>query len=470
MKQLVICAILFALFVNGKTSSEKKDVVIGWEERDNILAQIKPPVFPVKQFVITDFGAKDDGTLCTDAFRKAIVACNTAGGGRVIVPKGSYLTGAIHLLSNVELHVSTGATILFSSDPKDYLPVVRTRYEGCELYNYSPLIYAYKQENIAITGNGVLDGQASVENWWKWVIAKKVKEENLQNTPNSIPRLMNYMTEGIPTEQRIFGDGSFLRPSFIQPYLCKNVLIEGITIKRPPMWMLHPVLSENITIRKVKLFSPGAPNGDGCDPEACKNVLIERCEFNTGDDCIAIKSGRNMDGYGPGIPTENVVIHHCKMLDGHGGITIGSETSGGVRNVYAYDCEMNSPHLDIALRFKSNKYRGGTIENIFFRDIKIGEVGNAVLSINQNYFSKETTREIRYTTYKNIFVENVVCDKAEYAIQIVGLKEHPVEKVKITDCRFNNIKKENSTEAVSDLVMKNVIINKEQINAENKQK
>lgn len=467
MKLKVIYLIVLAFFVIGRTYSESKERVIGNEGKDNILARIQPPKFPDKQYVITDFGARDDGTLCTEAFRKAIVACNSAGGGRVIVPKGSYLTGAIHLLSNVELHVTEGATILFSVDPQDYLPVVRTRYEGCELYNYSPLIYAYKQENIAITGKGILDGQASIENWWKWVIGKKVREENLQNTANSIPRLMNYMTEGIPVEQRIFGDGSYLRPSFIQPYMCKNILIEGITLKNPPMWMLHPVLSENITIRNVKLFSQYAPNGDGCDPEACKDVLIDACEFSTGDDCIAIKSGRNRDGYDSGIPTENVVIRHCKMLDGHGGITIGSETSGGVRNVYAYDCELSSPHLDIALRFKSNKYRGGIIENIFFRDIKVGEVNSAAISINQNYFSKESPRETRYTTYKNIFVENLKCDKAEYAIQIIGLKEHPVENVEITNSKFNNIKNKISAEAVNDLILKNVVINGEQIKLNN---
>lgn len=469
MKLMLVCLILFTLFENSRTPLQNKVVGTGWEKLNNILTRIQPPAFSEKQFVITDFGAKSDGSLCTEAFRRAIIACNSAKGGRVIVPKGIYVTGAIHLLSNVELYISEDATILFSSNPKDYLPVVLTRYEGCELYNYSPLIYAYKQENIAVTGKGVLDGQASIENWWKWVIAEKVKEKNLQNSPNSIPRLMNFMTEGIPTEQRIFGDGSYLRPSFIQPYLCKNVLIEGVTIKRPPMWMLHPVLSENITIRNVKLFSPNAPNGDGCDPEACKDILIEKCEFNTGDDCIAIKSGRNRDGYDPGIPTENVVIRHCKMLDGHGGITFGSETSGGVRNVYAYDCAMSSPSLDIAVRFKSNKYRGGIIENIYLRDIKVGEVNNAAISINQNYFSKEAPHEIRYTTYKNIFVENMVCDKAEYAIQIIGLKELPIENVKIENCRFDNIKKEIVTEAVNGLVMKNVIINSEYVKIENNQ-
>lgn len=467
MKYFLSSILMIIVFVSCESKTVHQDIEAGWKNMSTILKRIKAPVFPNKQFLITDYGAKDDGSLCTEAFKNAITACHEAGGGRVVVPKGEFVTGAIHLLSNVELHVSEGATVLFSTNPKDYLPIVHTRYEGSELYNYSPLIYAYKQENIAVTGKGILDGQASMENWWGWAKAKKIKSENLQNEPNSIPRLLEYMSNGTPVEERIFGDGSYLRPSFIQPYLSKNILIEDVTIVRPPMWMLHPVLSENITIRGVKLFSPNAPNGDGCDPEASKDILIENCEFNNGDDCIAIKSGRNRDGYDKGIPTENVIIRNCKMKDGHGGVVLGSETSGGVRNVYAYDCEMDSPNLERALRLKSNKYRGGIIENIYLKNIKVGQVKNAAIRINQNYFSKAEPSEIHYTTYRNIFVENMVCEKADYAIQILGLKEHPVQNVKIINCKFNNIKKENVTESVIDLVFENVEINGEPILYEN---
>jgi polygalacturonase len=459
MRQLIIFLVLLVGFAACKTKTEHADIEAGWKNMEIILERIKAPVFPDRQFIITEFGAKDGGSICTDAFRKAIVACNKAGGGTVLVPKGNYVTGAIHLLSNVELHVSEGATIIFSTNPKDYLPVVHSRYEGSEMYNYSPLIYAYKQENIAVTGRGTLDGQASLSNWWGWAKGAKKKEDNMQNQPNSVPRLLELMGKGVPTKQRIFGEGCYLRPSFVQPYLCKNILIEDVTIKRPPMWMLHPVLSENITIRGVKLFSPEAPNGDGCDPEACKDILIEGCEFNTGDDCIAIKSGRNRQGYEMGIPTENVIIRNCKMLDGHGGVVMGSETSGGVRNVYAYNCEMSSPNLKRALRLKSNKYRGGVIENIYLRDIKVGEVNNAAIRINQNYFSKAAPSEVKYTTYRNIFVENLTCEKADYAVQILGLEEHPIENVKIINCRFNNIKKENVTKSVNGLVLEDVMIN-----------
>lgn len=461
MKNLFVLIGIIIFSITGFSQTKHADIEAGWKNMELILARIKQPVFPNRQFTITDFGAKTDGSLCTEAFRKTIEACNKAGGGRVLVPKGTYVTGAIHLLSNVELHVSEGATILFSTNPKDYLPVVLTRFEGSQLYNYSPLIYAYKQENIAVTGKGILDGQASVDNWWGWT----KQGSNLQKEPNSAPRLLELAAKAVPDDQRIFGEGSYLRPNFIQPFSCKNILIEGVTLKRPPMWMLHPVLSENITIRGVKLFSPGAPNGDGCDPEASKDILIENCEFNTGDDCIAIKSGRNRQGYDLGIPSENIIIRNCKMLDGHGGVVMGSETSGGVKNVFAYNCEMSSPKLERALRLKSNKYRGGVIENIFLRNIKVGQVNNAAIRINQNYSSQVTNSEIRYTKYRNIFVENMTCGKGEYAIQIMGLEKLPVENVKIINCRFNNIEKENVIESVENLLLENVVINNRDVSS-----
>lgn len=459
MLRIIFFMALTIFFFSVGAQTKHSEIDAGWKNMERVLERIKVPIFQGKQFDITSFGAKANGQLCTQAIKKAIEACHAAGGGRVLVPKGTFLTGAIHLLSNVELHVSEGATLLFSTNPQDYLPVVRTRFEGSELYNYSPLIYAYEQENIAITGTGMLDGQASLESWWYWVNGKKSREDNLQNQPHSIPRLLNLVAEGKPLEQRIFGENAYLRPSFIQPFMCKNILVEGVTIKRPPMWMLHPVLSENITVRNVKFYSQGAPNGDGCNPEASKYILIEDCVFNTGDDCIAIKSGRNRQGYDGGLPTENIIIRNCKMQDGHGGIVIGSETSGGVRNVYAYDCEMSSPHLERALRLKSNKYRGGVIENIFVKNIKVGQVRNAAIIINQNYFEKAASGKIRYTTYRNIFVENMTCEKADYAIQLLGLKEHPIENVKIINSSFNNIKKESILESVNNLLLEKVSIN-----------
>ena len=465
MKYLLLFILPVMLLHPGcNEATFKANPEAGWREADRILERIIPPEFPVNNFSIIQYGAVSDGSLCTEAFRKAIEACHAAGGGMVTVPADTFLTGAIHLLSNVNLHLKEGAVVRFSTNPEDYLPVVLTRSEGMELYNYSPLIYAFRQENIAITGKGVLDGQASQENWWTWRGREQFGwKEGMPSghDPESFPRLFEMSEKGVPVEERVFGEGAYLRPSFIQPYQCKNILIEDITLINPPMWMLHPVLSENLTIRGVKLFSHGAPNGDGCDPECCRDVLIEGCVFNTGDDCIALKSGRNRQGYEAGIPTENVIIRKCTMKDGHGGITLGSELSGGIRNVFAYDCDMNSPNLARAIRLKSNRYRGGVVENIFFRNIRVGEVGSTAIVINQNYSEKSDViyGPEKYTVFRNIFVEKLTCASAEYAVQITGTEALPVENVQFIDCQFKNVEKENLLEFVRGIKFKNVQIN-----------
>ncbi|HEX7958786.1 MAG TPA: glycoside hydrolase family 28 protein, partial [Terriglobales bacterium] len=254
-----------------------------WQQLPEILARIKPPAFPNRDFEITKFGAVGDNkTDCTEAFRKAIAACNAAGGGRVTVPAGEFLAGAIHLKSNVNLHVASHATIKFSTDPKQYLPLVFTRWEGNELMNYSPFIYAFEQHNIAITGEGTLDGQADNEHWWPWTGRDRWGWKQGQPSAGKARNLLHEMAEkGTPVSERKFGEGSYLRPQFIQPYRCKNVLIEGLTIKNSPMWEVTPVLCTNVTVRKLNISSLG-PNNDGCDPESCTDVLIEDCSFNTG--------------------------------------------------------------------------------------------------------------------------------------------------------------------------------------------
>jgi polygalacturonase len=467
-KKIRCTAAIFLLLQACFGQGPRGSIIEGWKEADRILQRIIPPEFPEQEFPITDYGAVSDGRLCTDAFRKAIEACHAAGGGIVAVPADTFLTGAIHLLSNVNLHLMEGAVIKFSTDPEDYLPVVLTRSEGMELYNYSPLVYAFKQENIAITGKGVLDGQASKENWWTWRGREQFGwKEGMPSghDPGSFPRLFEMSETGVPIEERIFGDGAYLRPSFIQPYQCQNILIEDVTLINPPMWMLHPVLSENLTIRGVKLFSKGAPNGDGCDPECCRDVLIEECVFNTGDDCIAIKSGRNRQGFEAGIPTENVIIRRCTFKDGHGGVTLGSELSGGIRNVYAYDCDMSSPNLVRAIRLKSNRYRAGVVENVFVRDIRVGEVRSTAILINQNYSEKSEViyGPEKYTVFRNIFVEGLTCERAEYAVQIIGVEEQPIENVQIIDCMFENVEKENLLQYVEGSRFENVLINGNQV-------
>lgn len=411
-----------------------------WSRVSEILARIQAPRFPAREFAITNFGAVGDGESdCTQSIRKAIQACHDAGGGRVAIPAGEFLTGPVHLLSNVELHLESDATLKFATDTKAYLPLVFTRFEGMECYNYSPLIYAFQQENVAVTGNGILDGQASDENWWQWKGGKGAKE----GAPNQKPardRLGKMVDQNTPVQQRRFGEGSFLRPSFVEFNRCRNVLIQGVHIRNSPMWELHPLLCTNVLVRSVNIESHG-PNNDGCNPECCRDVLIEDCVFDTGDDCIAIKSGRNNDGRRIGLPSENVVIQRCTMKDGHGGVVIGSEISGGCRNVFAEDCAMDSPNLERVLRLKSNAMRGGVIENIFMRNISVGQVRDAVLQVDFVY--EEGANGPHRPVARNVVMENISVSHTPRVLNVVGFPGAEISGVRIYNSTFNEVKKTN---------------------------
>lgn len=435
--------------------AERSDSEIGWNQVPKILKQIVPPTFPDNDFNVIDYGAVPDGeTYCTDAFREAIQDCHKSGGGRVVVPEGKYLTGAIHLKSKVNLHIEKDATILFSKDKKKYLPVVFTRYEGTECYNYSPFIYAFEQENIGITGKGTLDGQAGSDNWWNW--KGKNDPQVYDRTMQDVNLLRKMAEEGVPVKERVFGAGHFLRVKFIQPYRCKNILIEGITVLRSPMWQIHPVLCENVTVNNVTVNSHGY-NNDGCNPESCKNVLIKDCFFNTGDDCIAIKSGRNADGRRVNVPSENIIVQGCTMKDGHGGVVIGSEISGNCRNVFAEDCVMDSPNLKRALRIKTNSKRGGIVENIFMRNVTVGEVADAVIKVNFHYSEGDVGEHTPMV--RNIYVNKVTSEKSEYAFYFDGYKRSPITNINIESCTFNGVEKDNLINNVSDLKLKEVYLN-----------
>jgi polygalacturonase len=259
-------------------------------------------------------------------------------------------------------------------------------------------------------------------------------------------------------ENRIFGEGCYLRPNFIQPYRCKNILIDSITIKNSPMWVIHPVLSENVIVQNVTVISHG-PNNDGCNPESSKNVLIKTCFFDTGDDCIAIKAGRNKDGRRVNVSSENIIIQKCTMKDGHGGVSIGSETSGNIRNIFVEDCLMDSPNLERALRIKTNSLRGGIVENIFFRNCTIGEVSEAIIKINFDYGEGdlgEFTPVVR-----NIYINNITSRKSRYAIFLTGYERSPVMNLTIQDCNFKNVEKGNILDHYKNLRLKNVYINGE---------
>lgn len=425
-------------------------------EYPRILGRIKPPKFPKRDFSIVKYGAKPGGTFdCREAIDKAIQDCSNAGGGRVVVPAGVFLTGAIRLRSNVNLHISKGATLKFATDPKAYLPLVHTRWEGMELMHLSPFIYAYEETNVAITGRGTLDGQGKAF-FWKWHGNPRYGgDPDVLSQRPARARLYEMMDRNVPVAERVFGEEHYLRPQFIQPYKCRNVLIEGVTIVDSPMWEVHPVLCENVIVRKLRITSHG-PNNDGCDPESCKDVLIEDCFFDTGDDCIAIKSGRNNDGRRLNVPSENIIIRNCTMKDGHGGITIGSEISGGVRNLFAHNCKLDSADLWTALRVKNNASRGGNLENFYFRNISVGQVSRAVVEIDFNY--EEGAKGQHIPIVRNYIVENLTCTTGNRAVDLQGLENAPIYGVTLRNCAFGAVKQPSIVKNVVSMKLENVRI------------
>ncbi|MFZ1978965.1 MAG: glycoside hydrolase family 28 protein [Bacteroidota bacterium] len=431
------------------------DTNAGWQAMPSLFQRIVPPSFPDKDFDITNFGAKGDSiTDCTAAFEKAITECNASGGGRVIVPTGIFLTGALHLKSHVHLYVSRGAVIRFSIDPKKYIPLVYTRWEGTECMNYSPLIYAFEQEDIAVTGEGILEGQGSNEHWWSW----KGKRETgwRAGMPNQLAartELLEMAEKNVPVAKRIFGEGAYLRPNFFEPYRCKNVLLQGVTLRNSPMWFINPVLCKNVSIIGVTTDGLG-PNNDGCDPESCADVLIENCVFNNGDDCIAVKSGRNADGRRINVPCENIVIRGCTMKNGHGGVVIGSEVSGGIRNVFAENNVMDSPEFDRVLRIKTNATRGGVIENVFLRNIRAGQVTDAIVKVD--FFYEEGDSGGFVPIVRNIDVRNISSKKSRFGIWIRAFVRSPAENIHIEDCIFENVAEANVIENVKNMTLINV--------------
>lgn len=459
---LFILPMLVLVFFTGWYRSDD-NLEKEWKTTDEILKNIKAPEFANKTFDITNFGAvSDNKTLNTKSINDAIEAAFKKGGGKVVVPAGTFLTGAVHLKSNVVLHLDENAVLIFSTNPAHYLPNVLTRWEGVDCYNYSPLIYAYEQENIGITGKGKLDGMATEENWLKWK-GRRNADTPSQSDPQGRPMLMKFNNDQVPVEERIFGEGHYLRPPFIQFYKCKNIIIEDITIENSPFWIIHPLLSENITVRGVSINSNGA-NNDGCDPESCKNVLIENCFFNTGDDCIALKSGRNNDGRRWNVPVENIIVRNCKMKNGHGGIVIGSEISGGAKNIFVENCEMSSPELDRAIRIKTNSQRGGMIEDFYVRNITVGQVKESVIKIECVYEPAEGEGKF-IPSIKNVYVNNVSSKKSPYAVHMVGITgQKCIDSIFISKCDFEGVEKGSLMKNTGEVIFTNVKINGKELN------
>lgn len=421
----------------------------GWDDNEykRIEQSIQLPKIAERQFLITSFGAKTTATAAQNqkAINRVISLVSKKGGGKVIIPKGTWNTGAIELKSHVNLVLEKGATLHFAFEPKLY-PLVRTSWEGLACWNYSPCIYAYKATDIAITGKGTIDGGGNNDTFWQWNGSPRFgyKEGVTKESQKlgSRSKLLKMAEDGVPFDERKFGMGYGLRPQLVNMVHCERILIKDVKMINSPFWVIHPLLSKNITVDGVYVWNEG-PNGDGCDPEACENVLIQNCVFHTGDDCIAIKSGRNNDGRLWNQPSKNIIIRNCKMEDGHGGVVIGSEISGGCENVYAENCVMDSPHLERILRIKTNNCRGGQVQNINMRNVVVGQCKEAVVKINLDYERKEICYRGFEPIVNNVNVENVTCQKSDYGVLIIGRDSlENVYDINIKNCKFDGVVKE----------------------------
>lgn len=440
MKKLMMMALALCFALAGRATTPEE----AWRDvYPRIESQIKAPSFPDKDYRLLDYGkkSKTKGYLYTELINRVITLCSEQGGGRVIIPKGEWLTGPITLKDNVNLHLEEGATLLFTTDPDEY-PNVRTRWEGMDCYNYQPLVYANGAKNIALTGKGTLDGQADNSNWWGMSSKKGhpyTGPGEIETQKTGRPLLQQWNENGVPVEKRQLGRGYGLRPQLVNFVDCENVLIQGVTLLRSPFWVIHPLFCNNLTVKDVHIVNDG-PNGDGCDPESCRNVLIEGCYFDTGDDCIAIKSGRNRDGIQAARPTENVIVRDCRMKNGHGGIVVGSEISGGFNWLFAENCIMDSPDLERVVRIKTNACRGGVIENIYCRNIEVGQCAEAVLKINLIYERNEACYHGYPPVVQDVYLENISCRKSDWGVKIEGFEDIcNIRNIQIKNCRWDNV-------------------------------
>ncbi|UCD37240.1 MAG: glycoside hydrolase family 28 protein, partial [Fidelibacterota bacterium] len=407
--EYLFVAVLTGFILGCGTDQRAGSQDAAWEGVPTILEKMVVPTFPAKDFNVGDYGAVTDGVAdCWAAITSAIEACAEAGGGRVVLDAGEYLVnGPLHLKSNVNLHLAKGAALRFGVNPEDYLPPVLVRWEGTRCYNYSPLIYAYQQENVAITGVGTIDGQAE-KFWYLWKLVHEPDKASLRKMGRELT----------PVEERVFGAGHFLRPTLIEFYECENILIEGVTVKSSPFWTIHPVLCTSVTVRKVTV-QRGKSNDDGCNPESSQYVLIEDCTFYTQDDNIAIKAGRDNDAWveNGGRSTENIIIRNCNFRGETGALTIGSEMSGGVRRVFAENCTMDTTRRPFYI--KSNTDRGGIVEDLHYRNIKIKHATDAVMLIQLDY--KGGTGGPYPATFRDFHFENITCNSASTGFKITGL-------------------------------------------------
>ncbi len=445
----IIFTSLFLFFVNSsctRNASKTVDFDTAWKKTAAILSQIHEPEFQDVTYNLNDFGGVGNGLSDNKAvFDSIIKVCSERGGGKIIVPAGVFkVNGPIHLKSNINLYLSKGAKISFGSNPEYYLPVVKTSWEGTRLYNYSPFIYAFQQKNIAITGSGEIDGEAS-QTWNTW--KKEQKKDKL------LCRKMN--NENVPVEERVFGEGHLLRPQLIQFYGCENILVDSVKISDSPFWCLHLLYSKNIIVRNVRYDAQNL-NNDGIDPESSENVLIENIQFSNKDDNIAIKSGRDLEARTLNRPSRNIVIRNC-TFGGYNALAIGSEMSGGVNNIFVENCNFSDDVIN-GIYLKGNKDRGAVVRNVHVRNVKFGKTESTII-IDSDYKNEGSCCP---PLFEKIYIENVTSESATVAgIMLNGSAEIHLNNINFKNIRIDNAATLTSIKNTDKLNMENVIINGE---------
>jgi polygalacturonase len=378
---------------------------------------------------VTKFGAKRDSSGNAGlAIAKAIAAASKAGGGTIYFPAGKYLTGPIHLVSNITILIDAGAELNFSDNFDYYLPMVESRWEGVDVKNFSPLFYANRAENISITGRGKINGNG--KKWWDFILNYKPDQKRSKWQDVFAENNKDILLPDDPAQMK----RGFLRPPFIQFVYCKNVLIEGITIVNSPFWTINPEFCENVTVTGVTINNPHSPNTDGINPESCSYVHISNCHISVGDDCITIKSGKDIPGRTKNAPAQNYTITNCTMLNGHGGVVIGSEMSGGVKKISISNCIFDG--TDRGIRIKTARGRGGVVEDIRVDNIVMKNIKEQAIVLDMEYsrVPPEPLSE-RTPQFRNIRLSNITA-YTKQAMYINGLAEMPVREISLTDIVF----------------------------------
>ena len=429
--------------------------------RRMILEKIQPPVIPPLTLTAADFGILPNvPEPQTGLLRAAIDALSARGGGRLVLPGGVYRSGALRLRSGVELHLAEKHTCLrfLADDIDEHYPIVLSHWEASPCYNYSALLYACGESDIAVTGQGTLDGGADEEHWWDWhhqiERSWSADKPDLQLPARRNLRRMN--RDGVPVEERIFGAGHYLRPNFVQLIRCERVFLQGVTLRNSPMWQLNPVFCRSVTVDDLTLSGHGV-NNDGCDPESCRGVWIKNCHFDTGDDCISLKSGRDRDGREANTPCEYILIENNEFAGGHGGVALGSEMSGGIRCVLACGNHFSSPDLTYALRLKTNARRGGFVEQIMLCDSEIGQVHGAAVHGTMLY---EDGRNGDFLpVFRDIAIENVTAHGGDYGVFLEAFPEAPITGLVLRNIRIDGTRRSLRGMNWQDAVVENVVIN-----------